>query len=325
MRDRARDCGLGGFSGIMKKKTMIAGGSIIIILILAAAALFALNRNGSASNIEINLYFINESSSTIIPEKRKVRYETEYDIPGLVLAALQKGPAEKKHQPVIGKDVDISSIAVENGTVTCNFSKNFLSDDKNKTILSVYAVVKTLCQVEGVKTVKVLAGGHDIIAPDGKPVDYLSDQDINLEDDSESPEAKDIVLYFASKDKKRLVKEQRTIRITDKQPVEQYIVNELIKGPENKDAGAVLTSDTTLVSAETTDGTCFVNFKSNFADKNSGGTDKENLAVYAIVNSLTELEGVKNVQFLIDGKKTDSFGAITIRDFLYRNEGLIEK
>lgn len=134
-----------------------------------------------------------------------------------------------------------------------------------------------------------------------------------------------MVLYFASKDKKKLVKEQRTIRITDKQPVERYIINELIKGPENKDYGAVLTSDTTLVSAETTDGTCFVNFKSNLVDKNSGGADKENLAVYAIVNSLTELEGVQNVQFLIDGKKTDNFGSISIRDFIYRNEEMIEK
>ncbi len=309
----------------MKKKSIIITGGIVIGVILAVAAVFMLTKDGGKDSIAMNLYFINENSSTIVPEKRNIYYETEYDIPKLVLEALQKGPSEKKHQPVIGKDVDVSSLAVENGAVTCNFSKDFLTDDQNKTILSVYAVVKTLCQVNGVKTVKILAGGHDIIAPDGTPVDYLSDQDINLEDDSESPEAKDVVLYFASKDKKKLVKEQRTIRITDKQPVERYIINELIKGPENKDYGAVLTSDTTLVSAETTDGTCFVNFKSNLVDKNSGGADKENLAVYAIVNSLTELEGVQNVQFLIDGKKTDNFGSISIRDFIYRNEEMIEK
>lgn len=308
----------------MKKKTIIVAGGIVIVLILAVAAGLALTGRGSQNTLPLNLYFINENSSTIVPEKHKIHYETAYDIPELVLRALQNGPGEKKHQPVIGKDVEIASIAVENGAVTCNFSKNFLSEDKNKTVLSVYAVVKTLCQVDGVRTVKVLADGHDIIAPDGKPIDYLSDQDINLEDDLESPEAKDVVLYFASKDKKKLVKEQRTIRITDKQPVEQYIVNELIKGPTGKDAGAVLASDTTLISAETTDGTCFLNFKANFVDKNTGDKDKENLAIFSIVNSLTELEGVNNVQFLVDGKKTDSFGSISIRNFVSRNESLIE-
>lgn len=143
----------------MKKKSIIITGGIVIGVILAVAAVFMLTKDGGKDSIAMNLYFINENSSTIVPEKRNIYYETEYDIPKLVLEALQKGPSEKKHQPVIGKDVDVSSLAVENGAVTCNFSKDFLTDDQNKTILSVYAVVKTLCQVNGVKTVKILAGG----------------------------------------------------------------------------------------------------------------------------------------------------------------------
>lgn len=308
----------------MNKKILFAGGAIVLAAVLAII-LFLLPKNNEQNTVNMNLYFINENSSTILPESRDIAYDTAYDIPGLVLEALKKGPTDKKHQPVIANDVDIISVTVENGAVTCDLSRNFLTEDENKNILSVYAIVKTLCQIDGVKTAKVLSGGQAIVAPGGKPVDYLSDRDINLEDDVESPEAKDVVLYFASKDKKMLIKEQRTIRITDKQPIEQYIVNELIKGPENKDAGPVLTSDTTLVSAETTDGTCFVNFKSNFVDRNTGGEDKELLAVYSIVNALTELENVQNVQFLIEGKKVEQFGFISIQNVLFRSDSLIEK
>lgn len=306
----------------MKKKSIFLSGGLLLAILIAA---FGCSHRQDTNTLTTQLYFLNAESTTLVPEEQTIGYETEYDIPRLVVEALCKGPQEKNHRSVLDADVEILSLQVENGAVTCNFSKNFVQKEPGKTVLSAYAVIKTLCQIDDVHTVQVLAGGEEITGPDGKPIRALSDQDINLEDDSESPEAKDVVLYFASKDKKHLVKEQRTIRITDKQPVEQYIVNALIQGPENKDAGAVLSSDTTLVSAQTTDGTCFVNFKSNFADKNTGTPEKEIMAIYSIVNSLTELEDVRNVQFLIDGKKTDNFGSISIRECVYPNEALIER
>ena len=86
----------------------------------------------------------------------------------------------------------------------------------------------------------------------------------------------------------------------------------------------VLSADTSIISAQTTDGTCFVNFTSSFAGRNSGDEKKERLAIYSIVNSLTELKTVQNVQFLVEGKKLSEFGTISISDSFFRNEKIIE-
>ena len=50
--------------------------------------------------------------------------------------------------------------------------------------------------------------------------------------------------------------------------------------------------------------------QSNFMSLNAGSEEKGKLAVFSIVNSLTELDNIGRVQFLIDGKKVDEFGTI---------------
>ena len=98
----------------------------------------------------------------------------------------------------------------------------------------------------------------------------MRNQDINLSTDTYNSETREIALYFPNKDGNKLVMETRTIKVTDQQPLAQYIINELIKGPENKELSVPLSKDTVLLSVETSDNICFVNFKANFTDKNSG-------------------------------------------------------
>ena len=186
-----------------------------------------------------------------------------------------------------------------------------------------YAVVKTLCQLPGIKSVKVTVDGQDIKSADGSFLGFLAGDDINIEKDS--TENKYAALYFADKTSRKLKKEIRRINITDSQSIEQYILNGLIEGPKSKELESVLSPDTSIISAQTTDGTCFVNFSAAFVSKNSGSKEKEMNAVYSVVNSLTELDSVKNVQFLIDGKKSDSFGSISISGTFYRNESMISE
>ena len=309
----------------MKKKTAVAGIALAAVIVCVIVAVFAMRQEEYQNSIQLNLYFLNEKESTIVAEKREIRYNSEYEIPERVLDALKRGPVDKKNLPIMSRSVDVQRINVENGAMAVDFSQEYLTDDQNQNMLATYAVAKSLCQIDGINTVKVTAEGRDIIAPDGRSIDALADADINLESDVDTSESKDVVLYFADSSGKILVREQRTIRITDKQPLEQYIVNELIKGPESKELSAVLTSDSGLISAETNDGTCFVNFKANFVDKNTGSEDQERLAVYAVVNALTELENVRSVQFLVEGKRVDAFGTMSLSEVFRRNEDIIAK
>ncbi len=308
----------------MMKKIILAVLPVVIILAAIIVGIFT-NQEESSLSKKINMYFLNEDASSIVSEEQEISHNSKDDLIKLVTEGLLKGPKTRKTQAISGKGTKLLDTYLEGVNLTVNFSKEFLREEQNKNMLSVYAVIRTLCQIDRVANVLVTVEGKPVTAADGSVIGFMSNSDINLESDTYTTDSKNIILYFADKDLKNLVREVRTIKITDTRPIESYVISELIKGPVNKDLSATLTSDTELISAETTNETCHVTFK-NFIEKNltSPSNDKNTLAVYSVVNSLTALEGVTSVRFLFEGKTGEMIGGFDFSTVFMENKGIIK-
>lgn len=307
---------------------MSTGGKLLKILpvpiLIAAAVVLAFVMRGTGDeSLTMELYFLNESATTIQAEKHEIKYDSEEELPELVLEALKRGASESKNIRVMDKNVGWG-LNRDGDRLLVDFSQEFLSTDDSRNLLATYAVVKSLCQIDGISAVKVTVEGGEIIAPDNSHIGYMTDRDINLESDSHTGESRRLLLYFIDSKSGRFVPEYRTVKVTDNVPIEQYIITELIKGAEDSSHSAVLASDTQLLSVEFTDRTAFVNMGQNFIDRNSGSAEKEACAVWAIVNSITETGEIDSVQFLIDGKKTSGFSSVDLNEPLRRREDMIK-
>lgn len=296
---------------------------ISVIIIVVATFLFVIEEQNPENKLtDINLFFFNETENTIVSENRTINYENEDYLIDAVLSELKKGPNDSKNKPIFNNEVEVLSILKNGGDITVDLSHQFLYDGNSKNLLTTYAIVKSLCQLSDVNSVMVTCRGSEITASDGKAIGFLSDKDIDLVTDEMTKDSKKIILYFADKNLDCLITESRTIKITDTNPIEQYIVNELIKGTTLTDAKNIISQDTELISAQTTDNVCFVNFKSGFVEKNSGNEKTEKLIIYSIVNSLCEIDGVNSVQFLIDGKKIEAFGNLNISNAISADKNI---
>lgn len=308
----------------MNVKKSIAPVVVILIIIAAVIMIGIIGSDRSSETFAGRLYFFNETATEIVSEDREIKYKGETELAEAVIEALMRGPEESRHQRIIEKKAKLISVTGDDaGNVLVNFSREFITDDKRKDILAVYAVVKSLCDTESIDSVKVVIEGKDISTSDGSIIGYLTNQDINLQTDTYNSEMREVTLYFPQKDSNMLQKETRSIRVTDQQPIAQYIINELIKGTVNENLLSPLSSDTVLLSVETSDNICFLNFRASFLDKNSGSADKEKMTIFAIVDSLTELDSIDRVQFLMDGKRVDTFGNINIGSMFGRDESII--
>ena len=293
---------------------------IIILFLAAATILFGIaSRDGEENVKEVSLYFLNRDSSAFSVVDKTIEAENDDEVYRKVAEALMKGPSNKNYTPVIGKDVKLNHIINVGGNLTVDFSREYQDTE----LLNVYAAIKTFSKLPNVRQVRITVAGKDFYTIGGTPLGFVKGDEINTEWDDDC--ATGLRLYFANSDKDALVMEYRQINITDTQPIEQYIVAELIKGPKYKTSTKLLSQDTGIISVETTDGTCYVNFKQDFIDRNIASVDLGRLIIYSIVNSLTERDNVSNVQFLIDGKKTEKFGDMNISELFVRNEDLIEK
>lgn len=144
------------------------------------------------------------------------------------------------------------------------------------------------------------------------PKDGEEDTDNNdVVDPSPKTESKEVTLYFANKkyveigdeNLEKLITEKRLIEYGDIS-IEESIVRELMKGPENtEELSSPFPATAKLLGVEVADGTAFVNFAS---EGMYGGSLQEYFTIDQIVSSLIELDNIDRVQFLIDGKKAET-------------------
>jgi len=138
-------------------------------------------------------------------------------------------------------------------------------------------------------------------------------------------------LYFASEDGSRLVKEIRYIDMDDaKQGTEQQatiLVKELVKGPSNTTLKATIPEGASLRSpVKVENRTAIVDMTKEFVDNHPGGKEAEEMTIFSIVNTLTELKDIEKVRFLINGKTQKEFkGNFLLSNEFPRNEALIDR
>ena len=295
---------------MMNKKYII----IAVLLVILGVAIFALT-GGSDNEVqkEVSLYFFDESGYTIKPVETEIVAVSDAELYEKIAKALIDGPADKKYLPIMSKDVKLNYANFADGYLTVDFSKEYPEDN----LMCTYAVIKTFSRLTSVKNILVTENGKGIKGSDGVELGFVSGDYINTESDEDT--ATGVRLYFANSDKSELVMEYRKINIVDTKPVEQYVVSELIKGPKIKGNERLLAPDTKVLSVEITDRICYVNFKEGFLEKNasSGGSK---LVVESIVKSLTGLNNVDSVQFLIDGKKAEKIGDTDISGVFVKEE-----
>ncbi|MCQ2560205.1 MAG: GerMN domain-containing protein, partial [Clostridia bacterium] len=133
-------------------------------------------------------------------------------------------------------------------------------------------------------------------------------------------------IYFSDDQEMYLVAEDLTL--TDGNSPEaaaKEVIAALIKGPNNTALLPTLPQGTKLSAVQVENGLATVNFSADLRDKHSKGSDGENMTVYSIVNSLTELEGIDRVQILVDGEVIESLaGHIDLREPLEADPYLIK-
>ena len=173
-----------------------------------------------------------------------------------------------------------------------------------------------------------------------------NDEDLDLQNDELCPVSSLVIdeqeasklndkipvhLYFSNEDGTKLVKEIRFIPMSDlkksENAVASVIVNEIIKGPQRTSCKKTIPDQTALrapVKIEARVAT--VDLTSEFVDNHPGGKEQEELTIYSIVNSLTELKEIEKVNFLVNGKTQKEFkGNFKFDSEFPRNEALIDK
>lgn len=119
-----------------------------------------------------------------------------------------------------------------------------------------------------------------------------------------------LTLYFTDKQVTKLVAEKRFIQKTELKDIgatAQASLKELFKGPISGSLASPFPKGVKLPAVKVEKDTAVVDISKEFVEKHAGGSAAENLSVYSIVNTLTAINGITQVEFTVDGKKAPEF------------------
>lgn len=233
------------------------------------------------------------TESLLLPE------EAVSEIDGVL--ALFSAPSQRTDLVcALPEGTSVTGWTQESRAVTLEFSSEFLSAAPMDQTLAAFCAALTLCELDGVETVTVTAGGQTLFS-------NLVPEDALLSDEDTDPYVRQLRLYFADSQGRYLVSEYHTLTLDEDSSPERYVVEELLRGPNSSDLKSSIPAGTTLVSCATVDGVCVVNLSSEFYENRTQTALGERLAVYSIVNSLTALSGVDSVNLLVEGQPADPY------------------
>ena len=176
----------------------------------------------------------------------------------------------------------------------------------NKKIVLLFLVLLVIIFVVGFFSIKYVKGKKENEVQN----EYVPEQEISEEQLRETI----VSLYFIDKETTMIKPEARLVNVKDiiKSPY-NVLVELLISGPKNEKLKVVIPENTKLLKSSL-EGECLtLDFSNELLNYNKDDSKvKENL-INSIVNTVTELNEVNKVKFLINGEENDDFKGEYIR------------
>ena len=276
----------------------------IRFLLLAALLLMGLFVSGCEQEETTDseyVYYLNKDITRIVANEYEQQGEEVEDLVEEYLQMLQTQPDSAELIRTIPDTVEIQGTSIRSVTLTIDFSESYYDMSTTQEVLVRAAIVRTMVQISGVSYVSFTVNGQALNNALGELVGSMN-ADSFVENPGEQINSSIetvLTLYFANADGTALVKETRTVHYSSNISLEKLVIDQLSEGPKDSTLKSTLSTDTKLITISVVDGICYVNFDETISSSNVD--INEEILLYSIVNSLTELSTVEKVQISING------------------------
>ncbi len=291
---------------------------VALTLITAACSRLSINENTDMYNI----YYFNQTDNSMTVESIALGF-AEDAIGEVILYSI----VEQLYNRIISNiSVVPINLHLRNNVASVAFGDNYLELTATEQILLRASLIYTLTDLDFIEGVEFFIDAQPLTNNYGVTVGVMDKEDIIFAGINPNPTTnyQNITLYFRKEGTNALVAENREIQVNKDVPLEQYILEELVRGPMQSGLEATLPQTTTINYIETKENVCQVDLSYNRQAKEILAEYGEELFVYSIVNSLTEIWTIQKVGFLINGEKQDYVaGSMDLNVLFERNENVI--
>lgn len=231
------------------------------------------------------------------------------DAQGLAAQYLAATPPENA-LAVLPEGWSFSGMHLEGDTAYLSFAGEAVSEAQ--TSLTCVCLTKTFLQLPSIRSVSIRCPG------DGEAI-TLTLNDILLTDTGMLPQEEQVVLYFPDAQRRYLVAQNVSISQQESSDKPAFILSQLLAQSEN----SCIPTGTKLLSVSVENGICTVDLSSEFIQNAPTDFASERMAIYSIVNSLTELPQISTVDLWVAGAPLERLSYLDLSSGIARDARLL--
>lgn len=274
----------------------------VYVILLGLLALLLLGACGGGKDREgYVVFYLNTEGTKIVPQEIELENTNGIAMVEELLAALQTQPSDATVRQTIPTNVKVLGYKGSSYQLTVDFSQEYYQLSPTDEILTRAAIAKTLLQVEEYSYVMFTVESQPLLNFNGELVGSMN-ADTFVENPGGQINASQqttLTLYFANMDGTGLVEETRVVHYSSNISMEKLVMEQLMEGPKQSGAQSTIPAETKLINVSVVDGICYVSLDETFLNQNPEIT--EQVVLFSIVDSLTELGNVQKVQISING------------------------
>ena len=298
----------------------------IVFLLAFLCMLLLVGCSNGKETSKYNIEYLNKDKTGIVAVPYDASATTKDALIEEFFAALSSDPDNVEYRKPIPNDVEITKYSLDGALLTIYFDADYLNMKEVEEVLCRAAVVRTMTQISGIDCVSFYVDEKPLTDVNGKMVGTMYAESFveNPGEQINSSQNTNLTLYFSNQAGDGLVKETRRVHYSSNISLEKLIMEQLLEGPESKNARSAIPSETKLMSVSLVDGVCYVSFDENF--KNQDYSVNEAIVIYSIVDSLSELSSISKVQISVNGDTSGVYrDSFKLADMYDRNLDYIAK
>ena len=296
--------------------------TILIYLVLTALLLSACsisNMPGNPENNSIRVYRLAREDNDLgqnLLQPETYYYTDAESILELAVTALKSPPGNPSLEVALPDAVNITEAKREDTTAILTMSDSFNQLSGLEKTIAESAITLTMCSIPSITRVVINTSTNP-------EVTNLSTEDIVLTNTVTSTDEQQLRLYFPRRDISLLAPESRSITTLDNGTAERITMDHLLRGPASLFLNSPIPQGTVILSVYTQASVCTINLSAEFLAIENAGEESIELAIYSIVNSLTNLPNVGSVKINIQTMENSRLGTLDLSEPLTRKTALI--
>ena len=248
------------------------------------------------------IYYLNADKTKLNPMEYHPKHKDAEEMVKEFLRELSSVPEDVEYQKPIPNDVEITKYRIEGDQLSIWLDSDYYNMDAATEVFCRAAVVRTMTQIPDISCVSFFVGDSPLVDSKNNVVGLMTAESFveNPGEQINNIQEANLTLYFASATGDGLVRETQHVYYSGNTSIEKLIMERLLDGPKSSNARSAIPDTTQLVSVSVMNGACLVNLDDGFLTQNF--EIKEDVIIYSIVDSLTELDTINTVQIAVNGK-----------------------